>query len=548
MSRAGSRRLQALGIVVGIAGSAALISFVATLVRLPILLAAVFRFSDAPELSYISQGLATGHGPQLLPTQTSIGVIWFDELLQWLPFRAGVEYWTGPVLTVAMGLLLVRTAHLVLGRQGTLLTSVMLLVLPTVVLWPLLFPDNHITTYAAAVLLGWHLVLDLRHRHSVWRSAIVGVVVGISVVTDPQLLAFGLVPYIATVAVLRRRVVAPQARSFLVTLSGALVAIGLTFVVMNAQGIRTVVILNSSGGLSGVVRGIGLAVQTLVWTIGGGWYGDPLSVVAVVLCIATALSLAALVVVGVRQRSAPEPRSMPLDTTLAGFGLFWGMNFAFLVGAFVFLGFVGGGAPMQGHYLVGCYFAAAALIPMIAVRYGSKPLTRWRSRAGAAALGAVGVFSLFALNNAVSTATFDASQFYDRLQVPAASDPLPVLLEHGLNSWVRGILGVIRPRLAIQWCVVGMAGGRWRGVRWWVREPVPLCLCPERRVHTNRRAHLRDHALDGGKLRAFLAIRGDLRATGGRVQARAVHHLRVRIRRCLAAVEGRELVVLRGVT
>ena len=438
MSRAGSRRLPALGIVVGIAGSAALISFVATLVRLPILLAAVFRFSDAPELSYISQGLATGHGPQLLPTQTSIGVIWFDELLQWLPFRAGVEYWTGPVLTVAMGLLLVRTAHLVLGRQGTLLTSVMLLVLPTVVLWPLLFPDNHITTYAAAVLLGWHLVLDLRHRHSVWRSAIVGVVVGISVVTDPQLLAFGLVPYIATVAVLRRRVVAPQARSFLVTLSGALVAIGLTFVVMNAQGIRTVVILNSSGGLSGVVRGIGLAVQTLVWTIGGGWYGDPLSVVAVVLCIATALSLAALVVVGVRQRSAPEPRSMPLDTTLAGFGLFWGMNFAFLVGAFVFLGFVGGGAPMQGHYLVGCYFAAAALIPMIAVRYGSKPLTRWRSRAGAAALGAVGVFSLFALNNAVSTATFDASQFYDRLQVPAASDPLPVLLEHGLTHGYAG--------------------------------------------------------------------------------------------------------------
>ena len=437
-SRAGSRRLPALGIAVGIAGSAALVSFVATLVRLPTLLAAVFRFSDAPELSYISQGLATGHGPQLLPTQTSIGVIWFDELIQWLPFRAGVEYGTGPVLTVAMGLLLVRTAHLVLGRKGSLLTSVMLLVLPTVVLWPLLFPDNHITTYAAAVLLGWHLVLDLRHRRSVWRSAIVGVVVGVSVVTDPQLLAFGLVPYIATVAVLRRRVIAPQARSFLVTLSGALVAIGLAFVVMNAQGIRTVVILNSSGGLSGVVRGIGLALQTLVWTIGGGWYGDPVSVAAVGLCIATALSLLALVSVGVRQRTGARPVSAPPDISIAGFALFWGLNFAFLVGAFVFLGFVGGEAPMQGHYLVGCYFAAAALIPVIAVRYGPKSLTRWRSRAGAAALGAVAVFSLFAVNNAVSTATFDASQFYNRLQVPAASDPLPVLLEHGLTHGYAG--------------------------------------------------------------------------------------------------------------
>ena len=381
MSRAGSRRLPALGIVIGIAGSAALISFVATLVRLPTLLAAVFRFSDAPELSYISQGLATGHGPQLLPTQTSIGVIWFDELLQWLPFRAGVEYWTGPVLTVAMGLLLVRTAHLVLGRKGSLLTSVLLLVLPTVVLWPLLFPDNHITTYAAAVLLGWHLVLDLRQRHSVWRSAIVGVVIGISVVTDPQLLAFGLVPYIATAAVLRR-VVALQARSFVVTMSGALVAIGLAFVVMNAQGIHTVVILNSRGGLSGVARGTGLALQTLVWTMGGGWYGDPVSVLAVVLCIAIALSLVALVVVGVRQRTGAQPVAVPPDISIGGFGLYWGLNCVFLVGAFVFLGFVGGGAPMQGHYLVGCYFAAAALLPVIAVRYGPKSLTRWRSPPG----------------------------------------------------------------------------------------------------------------------------------------------------------------------
>ncbi len=438
VSRAGSRRLPAFGVVVGITGAAALISFVATLVRLPTLLAAVYRFSDAPELSYIAQGLATGHGPQLLPTQTSIGVIWFDELLQWLPFRAGVEYWTGPVLTVAMGLLLVRTAHLVLGRKGTLLTSVMLLVLPTVVLWPLLFPDNHVTTYAAAVLLGWHLVLDLRHRRSVWRSAIVGTVVGIGVVTDPQLLAFGLVPYIATVAVLRRRVTAPQVRSLLVTLCGALVAIGLAFVVMNAQGIRTIAILPGGSGLSGVVRGIGLAVQTLAWTIGGEWYGDTMSVVAVGLCVAAAFSLVALVVVGVRKRAGAEPGFASLDISFAGFGLFWGMDFAFLVGAFVFLGYGAGGAPMQGHYLVGCYVAAAALIPAIAVRYGPKSLTRWRSGAGAAALGAVGVFSLFAVNNAVSTATFDASLFYDRLQVPAAADPLPVLLEHGLTHGYAG--------------------------------------------------------------------------------------------------------------
>lgn len=427
-----------MGVLGGVAGVAALVSFTVTLLRLPALLAAVYRFSDAPELSYISQELATGHGPQLLPTQTSIGVIWFDELLQWVPFRAGIEYWTGPVLTVAMGLLLVRTAHVLLGRKGTLLTSVLLLVLPTVVLWPLLFPDNHITTYAAAVLLGWHLVLDLRDRRSMFRSVLVGIVVGVGVVTDPQLLAFGLVPYIATVALLRKRVSAQQARSLVMTLCAAAVAVGLSFLLMRLQGIRTVSILPGSDGISGVIRGIGLAIQTFAWTLGGGWFGEAISILAVALCIVAVISLVALVVVGVRQRAETSQRATPLETSLAGYGLFWGLAFVFLLGAFVFLGYGAGGAPMQGHYLVGCYVAAVALLPVIVVRYGPSAIARWRSRGGAAALLAVGVFSVFAVNNAVSTATFNASLFYDQLQVPAADDPLPVLLEHGLTRGYSG--------------------------------------------------------------------------------------------------------------
>jgi hypothetical protein len=437
-SRAGARRLPTIGVVGTIAGVAALVSFTVTLLRLPTLLAAVYRFSDAPELSYISQGLATGHGPQLLPTQTSIGVIWFDELLQWVPFRAGIEYWTGPVLTVAMGLLLVRTAHVLLGRKGTLLTSLLLLVLPTVVLWPLLFPDNHITTYAAAVLLGWHLVLDLRGRRSVLRSVLVGIVAGVGVVTDPQLLAFGLVPYLATIAVLHKRVSAHQARSLLVTLCAAVAVVGPSFLVMRLQGIRTVSILPGSDGISGVIRGIGLAIQTFAWTIGGGWYGEAISVLAVVLCIVAVISLVALVVAGVRQRTDSELHAAPLEGALAGYGLFWGLAFAFLLGAFVFLGYGAGGAPMQGHYLVGCYVAATALLPVIVVRFGPSARAQWRSRGGAAALLAVGVFSVFAVNNALSTATFNASLFYDQLQVPATDDPLPVLLEHGLTRGYSG--------------------------------------------------------------------------------------------------------------
>jgi hypothetical protein len=272
----------------------------------------------------------------------------------------------------------------------------------------------------------------------VLRAALVGVVVGVGVVTDPQLLAFGLVPYIATVAVLRRRIDSQQVRSLLITVCSALVAVGLSFLAMRVQGIRTVSILPGSGGIGGVIRGIGLAMQTLAWTFGGGWYGDAISVLAVALSIVALLSLVALVVAGVRQRAATEPGAMSLETSLAAYALFWGLALALLLGAFVFLGYGAGGAPMQGHYLVGCYLAAAALLPAIVVRFGPVSLARRRSRAGAAALVAVGVFSVFAVNTAVSTATFNASLFYDRLQVPAADDPLPVLLQHGLTRGYAG--------------------------------------------------------------------------------------------------------------
>jgi hypothetical protein len=438
LSRADRRLLPATAIGFRIAAAAALVAFAVTLARLPTLLAAVFRFSDAPELTFISQGLATGHGPQLLPTQTSIGVIWFDELLQWAPFRMGIEYWTGPALALLMGAIMVRTAYLVLGRRGALWTCGMLLVLPPVVLWPLLFPDNHITTFVGAALLAWHLTLEMRDRGSVPRSVMVGIIAGICMVTDPQLAAFGLVPYVATFAVLRRRVTATQWQGMLITVIAALVAVGLSYAAMHFQGIRTVAIVPGGGGVSGIVRGFGLAMQMLTWTVGGGWYGDAISTVAVGLCVAAGLGGVALIVARLRQPSAAPPPAAPTDRLLPVYGLYWGLALVCLLGAFIFLGYGAGGAPTQGHYLVGCYFAATALVPAFAVRFGPGPLRGRGSHAGVAALIAAGAFTLFAVNTTVSIATFDASQYYDKLQVPASEDPLPTLLKNGLSRGYAG--------------------------------------------------------------------------------------------------------------
>ncbi len=432
VSKVSLRCSSATSVSAVVAVVAALISFAVTLARLPALLAAVFRFSDAPELSYIAQGLATGHGPQLLPTQTSIGVIWFDELLQPVPFHAGIEYWTGPFLALVMAAVMVRTAHLVLGRRGAMWTCVMLMVLPAVVLWPLLFPDNHITTYVASALLAWHLVLDLGGRRNIGRSIAVGVIAGVGLVTDPQLLAFAVVPYIATVAVLRRGMTAQQARSVLFTAAAAVVAVGLSYVAMHAQGIQTVALLPGGGGVGGVGRGLVLAVQTLAWTIGGGWYGDAISGLAIGLSIAVVVVIAAIVIKGLRERFVNRPAEGLHDMALAGYGMYWGLAFACLLGAFVLLGYGAGGAPAQGHYLVGCYFAAAALLPPMAAGFVGRSVTTRRFHAGITGLVAAAVFTLIAVDNAVAIATFDASQYFDRLQVPVSDDPLPVLLQHGL--------------------------------------------------------------------------------------------------------------------
>lgn len=421
-----------------LAAVAAISSFTVTLIRLPVLLAAVYRYSDVPSVAYIAQGLATGHGPQLLPTQTSIGIIWLDELLQWLPGRMAVEYWTGPVLAVVMALLVVRASHLALGVRAAVWSGLTLLVLPPVILWPLLFPDAHVTTFVAAALLGWHLALDLRGRSSMARAVAIGIVVGVCIVSDPQLLAFGVVPYALVLGVLRRHVAARFVQSVLFTMGAAVIAAGLTYAAMYMQHFSTVTLLPGSSGLAAVAPGMGLALQMLFWTAGGQWYGQPASVISTALCALGAAAIAMNAFVS--HSTARRPPELGADAIVRrGHLIYWWTSMACLLAAFLLLGFGAGGAPIQGHYLVGCYIAAAAVLPAgRRLHAAALDSVAQRRRSRAAALLTAAGFSVFAVTIAVRTATFDASLFELQLQVPASQDPLPVLLEHHLSRGYAG--------------------------------------------------------------------------------------------------------------
>ena len=424
-----------LQVAAACAATAALASVAVTLIRLPALLAAVYRNSDASAISYIAQGLATGHGPQLLPTQTSVAVVWFDELLQWLPrdIRMGVEYWTGPALSLIAGLLAVRTAALVTGRRGAIWLAVLFAVVPAAVLWPLLFPDNHVTTYLGAALLAWLLVHDLRDGPRLSRSLVVGAGSGLFVVTDPQLIVFGLVPWLVATFLMRRHLSAPQARSALVTATAAVAGSGLTLLVMASQGIRTVDILPGSGG--GAAGSVSMALRGAGWIFSGSWYGDALTPASAALCAAVAAGLIAVLIRGRAVRSEASDGGGDERRALRAYRAFWASAALCLLAAFVLLGY-GGAGPLSAHYLVGCYFALAAVL---ASAPGLRRTPANASRAARAlAVAALAAFAVYAGNTAARTAALDAAQYDLRLHVPAAMDPLPVLLGHHLQRGYAG--------------------------------------------------------------------------------------------------------------
>lgn len=416
---------------------AAAASLSVTVARLPQLLDAAYRASDAPATSIIAGALNAGHGPQYLPTQTSVAVIWLDQLLGRIPLGRALELWTGPLLTAAAIGLILRAAALSGGPGSARRTALIVAVMPPVVLWPLLFPDAHVTTFVGMGMLSWHLALGLRGDRNPVRSVAVGVLCGVLAVSDPQLAVAGLVPYLFAMMIIWRRQRGGPIGTAVVTVASAAGGVTLTLGIMTLQGIHVIEIYPQQQGLlANVTHGAATAVAMIGSVVTASWFGSGFVPLDAVLALAGLIGAGAALVVGVRAVRRSHAAAGGTISVRDGFRIYWLTAIACLVGAFLLLGY--GFAAVNGYYLVPCYFAVAALV----ATGGSRLLHRRggrtaRVRVAGTVMVAV-VFSAFAVNAAVATATIDPNDFNGNMAPPQAGALLPVLAAHHLTRGYAG--------------------------------------------------------------------------------------------------------------
>jgi hypothetical protein len=406
-----------------------------TVVRAPTLLDAAYRNSDAPAISFMALGVASGYGPLNLPTQSSIGILWLNLALNPFAFRQTVELWTGLAIAVIAIALLLRTAYAIGGWRATLGTAAIVTVLPTVILWPLLLADSHVSTVLGTVLLAWHLVRDLEGRRGRLRTAVVGAVSGVLVVTDAQLLVTGVLPYIVAGLLVRRRSPGLSLRPTAQTTFFLCVGVAATAVAMAVQGVHLIEFVPRVSLATHFALSPAMVLQMFGWTVDGAWYGAAFTPTVLLLLPVAIVAMVVLVRI-----ATATVRDLGRDAVAAdnvrGYRVFWLLSLVGLVCAFVVAGYWD---PTQAHYLMPCYFAVGALIGSWLGRDSPRRLLPAPRRARLALLlVAAGALTAFAAHTAYATATLDPAVMYSDRAPSSQDDPLPVLLEHHLTRGYAG--------------------------------------------------------------------------------------------------------------
>jgi len=354
-----------------------------------------------------------------------------------IPSGTVLELWTGPVLTaIAIGFIL-RAAALTGVPGSARRTALIVAVIPPVVLWPLLFPDDHITTLVGMSMLSWHLVLGLRGARNPVRSVVVGVLCGVLAVSDPQLIVAGIFPYLFAMFVIWRRHRGNTIGAAMMTVAATTAGVAMTCGIMARQGIHVIEIYPQQQGLlANVVHGATTAVAMIGSVVTARWFGSGFAPLDLVLSLAGVIGAGAATVAGVRAIRGSRAAGRGTIDARDGFRIYWLSAIACLVGAFLLLGY--GFAAVNGYYLVPCYFAAAALVATISLRWVRRGGGHAaRARVAGTAIVAV-VFAAFAVNTAVATATIDPNDFNGNMAPSQAGALLPVLAAHHLTRGYAG--------------------------------------------------------------------------------------------------------------
>ncbi|HUE25199.1 MAG TPA: hypothetical protein VMP89_00380 [Solirubrobacteraceae bacterium] len=315
----------------------------------------------------------------------------------------------------------------VAGRVAASLTAVLLICAAPATLHLLLSMTQHAPDwFCVALLAAWAVLLT--RRAAALPSALlfggallVGVVVGVNAAGDVLLVFAGIAPFAlalgAELAVGRGPRAARAASVGLFTLAVAGASWAITGAAMSALHAAPEAGLNTTALASGGQIGTNFRLwwQSIAVLGNGDFFGHNLSFTTGLSVACAVLSLTAIVVLArAGWGTVRDPRMAP---GRLAFMTFWCSSAAFLTGAFLL-----SAIPVDIHadrYLVGLIYAAAAVVPVVAMR---RAVTEALAIAGTSVVALAGVVSLAQGADTRNTGGFPSQVVSDRIAAIAARE------------------------------------------------------------------------------------------------------------------------------
>jgi len=332
--------------------------------------------------------------------------LWFDTLTRHLPHYRAVWEAMPYVVSLLGVLLLAETVRRLAGRRAGLVTLAIAIATPPLVLVPLLGQAFHSTTFVNGIVLGSLLAAlgaaqrPARNLLALGLAALVAVITGLDVASDPLLLVTGVAPLVAAAALLAARRRDRRGVELLAVAGGAavlaLAVAGLTVLAMRNAGFSVEGLPLSLAGTARVRDNANL-LGHLVLDMGNGRLalhdlgdlGLLRLVCGVLVAVAALVPLWLLVRLLPRRRSASATRpdvAQRSDATVL-FLAFWG-----LVAVFLAIAFVATTLPVDRNsmrYLVPGFYAIAATVPFATLRAPSRATATGIAVAFVGVVGAV---------------------------------------------------------------------------------------------------------------------------------------------------------------
>jgi hypothetical protein len=399
--------------------------------------------SDSVGPMVIAQSLPAPAGSRIVMGNAAhYTTLWIDALTRHLPDHRAVWAAWPYVLALLSLLLLTETVRRLAGGRAALVAFAIGMATPALLLVPLLSQAFHETTFANGIVLGVLLTAmgaSARVRASlllVGVSALVAVVTGLDVASDPLLLVTGVAPFVASAALVawlrRDRHAVEVVVAAAATAVAALAIAGAAVLVQRHAGFDVEGLPLSLAGASRMHDNATL-LGHLVLAFDNGHLslhdlGDlgPLRLACGVLAVVAALvPLWFLLRVAMRRlpgRHDAAESTLPRHDATALWLAYWG-----LVAVFLAIAFVATTLPVDRNsvrYLLPGFYAIAATVPFLTLR------TAARAAAVAVAVAFTGVVGAVLLHRA-GPDDFD-------VQPQQAAGLIAALESHGLHYGYAG--------------------------------------------------------------------------------------------------------------